>query len=158
MRWNPIAAAVVSSAGGVGVGEEDEEGIAVAATPVLGLGLGLRVETAATVGSDAEVARAETLRKTRRWATGLCRGAAAVAQLPCNITLPSFLPLHFPTDFCCLYWGAVANVQFGAESAWNAFACEMMMRQWEWVDWGYTRADAPEQQWRLCSTPAEKRP
>lgn len=70
MRWNPIAAAVVSSAGGVGVGEEDEEGIAVAATPVLGLGLGLRVETAATVGSDAEVAQAETLRKTRRWATG----------------------------------------------------------------------------------------
>lgn len=76
------AAAVVSSAGVVGA--EFEEGIAVAATP--GLGLGPRAATVGDAGLEEQ--EAETLRRGRRWATGLCSAAAAVAvlaQLPSHI-------------------------------------------------------------------------
>lgn len=93
MRRNPLAAAaaVVSSAGGGVVGAEEEDGIAVGATPALGPGP--RVGPAATVGwalawSGAGVEeQAETLRRGRRWATGLCSAAAVAlpAQLPSHI-------------------------------------------------------------------------
>jgi hypothetical protein len=51
VRRNPLAAAVVSSAGVVGA--EFEDGIAVAATPGLGLGLGPRAAAAGALWSGA---------------------------------------------------------------------------------------------------------
>lgn len=91
MRLNPLAtaaAAVVSSAGVVGA--EFEDGIAVAATP--GLGVGPRAATvvgALWSGAGLEEEEAETLRRGRRWATGLCSAAAAAVAL-----LAGQLPSH----------------------------------------------------------------
>lgn len=103
MRRNPpaAAAAVVSSAGGGVVGAEEEDGIAVGATPALGPGP--RVGPAATVGwalawSGAGVEeQAETLRRGRRWATGLCSAAAAA------VALPAQLPSHIKVKAGFLY-------------------------------------------------------
>lgn len=92
MRLNPLAtaaAAVVSSAGVVGA--EFEDGIAVAATPG-GLGVGPRAATvvgALWSGAGLEEEEAETLRRGRRWATGLCSAAAAAVAL-----LAGQLPSH----------------------------------------------------------------
>jgi hypothetical protein len=95
VRRNPLAAAVVSSAGVVGA--EFEDGIAVAATP--GLGLGPR---AAAVGLEVELEEAETLRRGRGWATGLCRAAAAAVPLLAS-HIRCLLRYALSADFRCLF-------------------------------------------------------